>query len=122
MVTNDVPMDSEAGTQNLAQMLAQVMNQMNEMRAEQASEREAMRVQIRVLQENLASLHATPVMTPQTPTSPALPEAAVAPPVPPGVTVTPPSPPVQMKKRMVLPDPPPVLMGTGRSTGAGDWR
>lgn len=105
-MTNDVPMDPEAGPLNLAQMMVQMMNQMNDMRAEQASEREAMRVQIRALQENVASLQTTPVATPQTPTPPALPGVSVMPPAPPGVTVTPPSPPGQTKKKATLPDPP----------------
>ena len=105
-MTNDVPMDPEAGPLNLAQMMVQMMNQMNDMRAEQASEREAMRVQIRALQENVASLQTTPVTTPQTPTPPALPGVTVMPPAPPGVTVTPPSPPGQTKKKTTLPDPP----------------
>ncbi len=95
MMTNDTPMDT-GGPQDLAQMMAQMMSQMNDMRAEQASEREAMRVQIRALQENVASLQATPVATPQSPTPPALPTVAV----------TPPSPPGQTKKKMTLPDPP----------------
>ncbi len=103
---DDVPMDPQDGSQNLAQMMALMMSRMDDMRAEQASEREAMRMQIRVLQENVASLQATPVATPQTPTSPALPGVTAVPPAPPGVTVTPPSPPAQTKKKMILPDPP----------------
>jgi hypothetical protein len=77
-------------------MMAQVLGQISNIQAEQALEREATRLQIQVLQENIASLRATPATTPQTPTPPAFP----------GVTLTPPSPPGQTKKKATLPDPP----------------
>ena len=95
-MTDDMPMEPEAEAQSLVQMMARMMSQMDDIRAEQASEREAMRVQIRVLQENVASLQATPTTIPLSPTPPALPT----------VTVTPSSPPGQTKKRATLPDPP----------------
>jgi hypothetical protein len=78
------------------QMMAQILDQMNEIRTEQANEKEATRLQIQALQENLASLQATPGTTPRAPTPPTLPR----------LTHTPPSPPGQAKKKMVLPDPP----------------
>jgi len=93
---DDVPMNPQDGSQNLAQMMARMMTQMDDMRAEQANEREAMRVQIKALQENLASLQATPATIPQSPTLPAFPT----------VTVMPSSPSGQTKKKITLPDPP----------------
>jgi hypothetical protein len=106
-MTDDMPMEPEAEAQSLVQMMARMMSQMDDIRAEQASEREAMRVQIRVLQENVASLQATPTTTPLSPTPPALPTPQ-GPTIPalPTVTVTPSSPPGQTKKRATLPDPP----------------
>jgi hypothetical protein len=78
------------------QMMAQVIEQMTNIQAEQANEREANRLQIRALQENLASLHTTPTTTPGASTP--LPQ--------PELKVTPPSPPAQAKKKKpTLPDP-----------------
>ncbi len=97
-MANDVPMDAQDGSQSLSTMLAQLMNQVNDMRADQASAREAMRTQIRVLQENVASLQGTPTTTPQSSTPPAPPRVvatplgvAATPPAPPEVTIPPPS-------------------------------
>ena len=95
MMTNDTPIDT-GGPQDLAQIMAQMISQINDMQAEQASEREAMQVQIQALQENVASLQATPVAIPQSLTPLALPIVAV-------ILLSPPS---QTKKKMTLLDPP----------------
>ncbi|KAK3896772.1 hypothetical protein C8A05DRAFT_20328 [Staphylotrichum tortipilum] len=89
------------------------MGQVKGMRADQANEREATKMQIRVLQDKVASLLGTPTTTPQSLTLPAPLEAIVTPPgvvpmppAPPEVTIAPPSAPGQTKKRATLPDPP----------------
>ncbi len=46
---DNVLMDPQDRSQNLAQMIALMISWMDDMRAEQASEREAMRMQIQVL-------------------------------------------------------------------------
>ncbi|KAK4099187.1 hypothetical protein N658DRAFT_170483 [Parathielavia hyrcaniae] len=81
-------------------MMAQLMGQMNEIQAEQANEREETRLQIRALQEGIATLQTTPGGNPPQLPTPASPlQQAPAP--PPG----PPAPPTQTKKKPTLPDP-----------------
>ncbi len=63
-------------------------------------------MQIQVLQENVASLQATPVAILQTLTLLALPRVTAILLVPPRVTVTLLSPPAQTKKKIILLDPP----------------
>ena len=81
-----------------------MMGQINELRTEQANEREATRTQIRILQENLASLQATPsgiTLQPASPTN--LSQRA---PTPLQDPLSQQALPAQVKKKMTLPDPP----------------
>lgn len=95
---------TQGDAQQLTAMLTQMMGQINELRTEQANEREATRTQIRILQENLASLQATPSgITPQ-PASPTDPSQRA--PTPPQDPLPQQALPAQVKKKMTLPDPP----------------
>lgn len=87
---------TQGDAQQLTAMLTQMMGQINE----QANEREAIRAQVRILQEDLVSLQATPSGS----TSPTNPPRRT--PTPQQDPIPQQAPPAQAKKKMTLPDPP----------------